>query len=95
MTQRASNQENSLPTSNEQLYACECAEYYGSHHPECPARQQFDRQRAEIERRTRERDAQLGAILTILLDKVVSLDREINELRVLTVTSDGGKVSPQ
>lgn len=41
------------------------------------------------------RDAQLGAILTILLDKVVSLDREINELRVLTVTSDGGKVSPQ
>ena len=37
-------------TSNGQLYTCSCAEYYGSHHPECPARQQFDRQRAEIER---------------------------------------------
>ena len=48
MTQRTSNQENSLPTSNEQLYTCSCAEYYGSHHPECPARQQFDRLRAKV-----------------------------------------------
>lgn len=41
-------------SSNEQLYVCECAEVYGSHHPECPAQRQLDRQRAEIERLTRE-----------------------------------------
>lgn len=41
------------------------------------------------------RDTQLGAILTILLDKVVALDREIKELKGLTVTSDGGRVLPQ
>ena len=36
--------------SNELLYACGCAELYGSHHSECPAQRQFDTQRAEIER---------------------------------------------
>ena len=41
------------------------------------------------------RDTQLGAILAILLDKMAALDREIKELKGLTVTSDGGTVSPR
>ncbi len=58
-------------TSNEQLYTCSCAEYYGSHHPECPARQQFDRQRAEIERLRQYEpltDAQCDDVIAFLED---------------------------
>ena len=48
-------------SSNEQLYVCECAEVYGSHHPECPAQRQLDRQRAEVE--------QLRTLLRIARDE--------------------------
>ena len=84
MTQRTSNQENSLPTSNEQLYTCSCAEYYGSHHPECPARQQLDRLRAEVERLTaklREEQELVEVNLSRMYDRALAYMRERDQLR--------------
>ena len=68
-------------SSNEQLYVCECAEVYGSHHPECPAQRQLDRQRAEIERLTRERDEARDASVPGSATVFAAVEAERDRLR--------------
>lgn len=90
MTQRASNQENSLPTSNEQTLSerlRDCVKVTfsaGLHGVESDCRQaaeELDRQRAEIERLTRERDEARSASVPGSAAVFAAVEAERDQLR--------------
>ena len=90
MTQRESNQENSLPTSNDQTLSerlRDCVKVTfsaGLHGVESDCRQaaeELDRQRAEIERLTRERDEARNASLPGSATVFAAVEAERDRLR--------------